>query len=253
MIIHCPACHARFSIELLTQDEAARELLALRLSPGMLAYLGLFRTPAKALSFDKALKLAKSALELTTDQTHLEQAMATTVDALRGNGGDPLKNHNYLKKVLKSVAAAPVLTEDGRGVVPAGKVSKRQQAIHHLVEWAGLDWLRTAIAEGLAALVALSLENTPAADTITATADIWHHVLTTGGKLDIEEIDRARIATAFSCLLVETGGKWPTPRHLQQLLPRRPDRAKLRHEPATDDAAALNALSRMKNLGGHHE
>jgi hypothetical protein len=253
MVIHCPCCHARFSLETIAQDEAARELLALRPSPAMLAYLGLFRTPARALPFDKALKLAKTALELGNPQ-HLELAMQETVNALRGNGGDPLKNHNYLKKVLKSVASSPLLPEEGgRGVVGAGKVSKRQQAVAQLVQWAELDWLRTAIAEGLAALVALSLENTPAADTITATADIWYHVLTTGSKLDIEDIDRPRIATAFSCLLAETGGKWPDPAHLKKLLPRRPDRAKIRHEPKTDAVAAKAHIERLRNIGDPHE
>ena len=113
MNLHCPACHAQFSIELLTQDAAARELLGMRatMPPSLLSYLTLFRSEKRALSFDRALKLAKEALQLTPDLAQLDAAMASTVESIRAKreeGGEakPLKNHNYLKRVLESTPAA---------------------------------------------------------------------------------------------------------------------------------------------------
>jgi len=112
MILHCPGCHAQFSIELLTQDAAARELLGMRgtMPPSLLSYLTLFRSEKRALSFDRALKLAKETLQLTPDLGQLDAAMASTVESIRAKreeGGEakPLKNHNYLKRVLESTPA----------------------------------------------------------------------------------------------------------------------------------------------------
>ena len=112
MILHCPGCHAQFSIELLTQDAAARELLGMRgtMPPNLLSYLTLFRSEKRALSFDRALKLAKEALQLSDDPARLDAAMAETVESMRTKKeqgqGKPLKNHNYLKRVLESTPAA---------------------------------------------------------------------------------------------------------------------------------------------------
>jgi hypothetical protein len=114
MILHCPCCHAQFSIEALTQDEAARELLGMRgaMPPSLLSYLTLFRSEKRALSFDRALKLAKEALQLTGNLAQLEAAMAQTVESMRAKReqgeAKPLKNHNYLKRVLESTPAETI-------------------------------------------------------------------------------------------------------------------------------------------------
>ena len=113
MILHCPCCHAQFSIEMLTQDAAARELLGMRgaMPPNLLPYLTLFRSEKRSLSFDRALKLAKEALQLA-DPAQLDAAMAETVESMRAKReqgqGKPLKNHNYLKRVLESTPAGPL-------------------------------------------------------------------------------------------------------------------------------------------------
>jgi hypothetical protein len=116
MLLHCPLCHAQFPIEALTQDQAGRELLALmgkQGTPTLLSYLTLFRSEKRALSFERALKLAKEALALTDDPAQLEHAMADTVESIRAKReegqGKPLKNHNYLKRVLESTPTGTAL------------------------------------------------------------------------------------------------------------------------------------------------
>ena len=229
MLLHCPCCHAQYSIEMITQDAAARELLGMRgaMPPNLLAYLTLFRSETRALSFDRALKLAKEAIQLSDNVLQLDAAMATTVESMRANReqgqGKPLKNHNYLKRVLESTPESGSIAVASRQKATAG-TSKRAQSFEALASWADGDWLRVAISSGLQALVALSLENTPAADTICRTADIWYHVITKHNPLDIEEIDSPRVALAFSTLLTKTGGRWPDPKTLKDLLPKRPQR-----------------------------
>ena len=242
MILHCPCCHAQFSIEALTQDAAARELLGMlgtrgTIPPNLLSYLTLFRSEKRALAFDRALKLAKEALQLSTDFAQLDAAMAETVESMRAKReqgqGKPLKNHNYLKRVLESTPAGGAVAAPSRERAAAG-TSKRAQTLEALAEWAGTDWLRTEIANGLQALVALSLDNTPAADTITRTADIWQHVLNKHSTLDIEEIDAPRVRQAFSALLSKTGGRWPEPSTLKDLLPKRPQRRAVEYVESDD-------------------
>lgn len=229
MVIHCPLCHGQFSLEALIQDQAGRDLLVLMAQAGshgpqLLQYLTLFRSQTRALAFDRALKLAKEALEIPASPDVLAAAMAETVEALRGRGGKPLKNHNYLKRVVESQGSGAV----DRGQVLAAtapQVSRRKAAIAALAEWAGLDWKRSAVASGIAALVAANLKNSPAVDTIAYTADIW---LRMAAGCTVEEIDAPRIEAAFAAILA-TAAEWPEPKALREHLPRRPEREKLRH------------------------
>jgi hypothetical protein len=115
MLLSCPACHARFSIEAALQDDAGRELLALlapmepALSRPLFAYLGLFRSASRALSWDRALRLAREVQGLCANQAALAQSLVETVASLDDKraqpGWKPLSNHNYLKRVLESVEA----------------------------------------------------------------------------------------------------------------------------------------------------
>lgn len=106
----CPVCHSRISLEAVVQDEAGRALLALLaglpsdLGAALVSYLGLFRSPTRDLPNDRALRLAREALALEASQPRLAIALGETVEALRAKGGDPLKSHNYLKKVVASTA-----------------------------------------------------------------------------------------------------------------------------------------------------
>jgi len=254
MNLHCPCCHAQYSIEALTQDAAARELLGMRgtMPPSLLSYLTLFRSEKRALSFDRALKLAKEAMQLSANIVQLDAAMAETVESMRAKKeqglAKPLKNHNYLLRVLENTPESGTTALAPRQKQTPG-TSKRAQSFEALETWAGGEWLRTAISSGLQALVALSLDNTPASDTICRTADIWYHVLTKHTALDIEEIDSPRVALAFSALLTKTAGRWPDPKTLKDLLPKRPQRQALEQveteearERGKQAARALTAL-----------
>ncbi|MBM96504.1 MAG: hypothetical protein CMI09_11755 [Oceanospirillaceae bacterium] len=129
----CPICHHRISLEAIAKDQAGRELLAVlaRLddatAQALIGYLGLFRSPTRDLSNDRALALAKDALALEAPQW-LVPALQQTTDAIhtkRANGGQvkPLKNHNYLKEVLASVIAG--------GVIAIEQRTERKATEHH--------------------------------------------------------------------------------------------------------------------------
>jgi hypothetical protein len=129
MILHCPYCHASFPLEALIQDQAGRELMALlatKGSPSLLSYLTLFRTPSRSLAWDRSLKLCKEVLELELDPARLEVALVESVEALRSKRDQgtvkPLKNHNYLKAVLRGMPAntikAPATISERGGEPP---------------------------------------------------------------------------------------------------------------------------------------
>jgi hypothetical protein len=125
-LMRCPHCHARIDLHSCVEDEATRELLALvartprPLAAVLLQYLTLFRAANRDLTNSRALALAEGALALTSDQYLLAGAMRDTVETMqarRGSGESrPLKNHNYLKQVLGSVA------EREAKEVPKGRV-----------------------------------------------------------------------------------------------------------------------------------
>ena len=138
MTLNCPLCHGHYSIEALTQDEAARELLRLRptMLPSLLPYLTLFRSGKRSLAFDKALKLATEVMALDVEPARLEAAMAETVQALRAKEQrEPLKNHNYLKKVLKSVGPAEQFPVATRQPAPDAPTSRTAKGISRLENW----------------------------------------------------------------------------------------------------------------------
>jgi len=106
----CPVCHSRLHLESMVQDECGRELIALMarldtpIAVPLVSYLGLFRPENRDLANDRALKLARETLALSSDTTRLAHALTETTDALRAKGGAALKNHNYLKRVLENTA-----------------------------------------------------------------------------------------------------------------------------------------------------
>lgn len=233
MQLICPCCHTRYPIDAANQDESARDLLALRgtLPPRcwtpLIGYLGLFRSESRALAWDRALRLAREVMELNADPDRLENALAETVESLRQKSGPPLKNHNYLRRVLENSKGAST-TLPQREVVqrdtqaPTG--GKRAAALASLVEWAVGDWLRGEISNGLQALVAQSLKGQPAADLITLNADVWHVALRKA--LTIEEVDAPRIRLGFEKLF-QAVTEWPAPKQLLALMPSRPARVSL--------------------------
>lgn len=86
----CPICHSRISLEALVQDEAGRELMALvakldtQTGAALVSYLGLFRSAHRDLANERALKLAREALNLP-NTTCLSIALSETVEARGAN------------------------------------------------------------------------------------------------------------------------------------------------------------------------
>lgn len=114
MQLSCPRCSERFSMEDAVEDESGRRFMAVlgrcgELSRELVTYLGLFRPRTQSLRWSRALALAEEveALSQQHGQAVIAQAIRETVEAMRpkmGAGWKPLKNHNYLARVLESVA-----------------------------------------------------------------------------------------------------------------------------------------------------
>ncbi|TBW58537.1 hypothetical protein EZI54_03905 [Marinobacter halodurans] len=109
----CPVCHSHLHLDALIQDDAGSELLGLLAGLGrplarpLVQYLALFRPAKSDLSNARALKLAQDTLAIA-DRDSLIAGLQDTVRSLhekRQRGETkPLKNHNYLKQVLATVA-----------------------------------------------------------------------------------------------------------------------------------------------------
>lgn len=149
MNLTCPCCHASASLEAFVQDDAARELLALRADaescwPYLVTYLGFFRSKARALSWTRALRLAKEVLATVPDRRLLAMGLRETIEAMcaKRDAGDvrPLKNHNYLARVLESIVQTDRLEPGALAAVDQGekqpaKLGKRAQGMAALEDW----------------------------------------------------------------------------------------------------------------------
>lgn len=142
METRCPSCGSTFSLDVAINAEAGSELLSIMantstaLTRPLMAYLGLFRPATRKLTWDRALKLAQEVLALSTPE-HLAVALGDTVESLREKqqhpGWKPMRNHNYLKRVLESVEMSTVVpvTANQPGL-PKGRPSRHAQAIDAL-------------------------------------------------------------------------------------------------------------------------
>lgn len=149
MRVRCPCCHADYSIDQAVEDEAARELMGVlsdlprEASRPLAAYLGLFRAKSRALAWERALRIAREVLSLHGDTYAVGVALSETVESMRAKQQSadwrPLANHNYLKRVLETVAARPVPVPLERvgsapGAAPAElPTSKTAQAVARLM------------------------------------------------------------------------------------------------------------------------
>lgn len=79
-------------------------------------------------------------------------------------------------------------------------------------------WLLIELGKGLQKLATLSLDRTPAAELLTATARVWHEAITDGRAFD-EQRDAPRIRQSFRTL-ANTREQWPAPKHLIEALPK---------------------------------
>lgn len=116
MRLRCPVCHAEAALEAWAEDDAAREMMGLlsgleaTLGRALVAYLGLWRSPSRALAWERALRLAREVLALEPDAARLAAALSQTVEQLRGKreagDGRALSSHGYLKRVLEGMPRA---------------------------------------------------------------------------------------------------------------------------------------------------
>jgi len=124
MRLICSACGATHSLQSLLADTHARESVATALalpaglSERVLRYLGLFRPPQRALSWDRAAKLlaelnaAIAAGQIQRDGRvwaapldYWMQALDATLDA-RPPLTLPLKNHGYLYAIIAGISSS---------------------------------------------------------------------------------------------------------------------------------------------------
>lgn len=145
MDIRCPGCHITFALQQVIEDEALRELMGIitelprEVSRPLVLYIGLFRGKTRAVAYERQLRLAREALSLHADTMLVGVAMSETVEAIRAkreNGEDvrPLKNHNYLKRVVGSQQArgAGVAVPAPAAPAPRGPASKTALALASL-------------------------------------------------------------------------------------------------------------------------
>lgn len=142
MQLTCPACFARYSIEAaLTDDDARRAVAAALKMPAplgdlILRYIGLFRAPKRALSWDRAARLIEDLLapmQAGRIERHgriwaapLEAWRAALTEMLdrRDKLQLPLKSHGYLFEIIAAQA------NKGEAQVEAQAEEQKRQRPH---------------------------------------------------------------------------------------------------------------------------
>lgn len=138
MKLTCPTCHTIFHLEAAMEEAAGREFAAYIVNLGefarpLVAYLGMFRPASRALAYERMLRMAREVMALSQDAGQLAKALSETVESLRQkrDEGDirPLKNHNYLKRVLENTpnvgtALAPAAMQNVQGSAPTSKTAR---------------------------------------------------------------------------------------------------------------------------------
>lgn len=147
MHITCPRCAERFDLLSAVEDESGRAMMALVMRrPAvvreLLNYIGLFRPRTQALRWSRAIALATDIEGLIADhgEAVVGQALREVVEAMRPRlsapGWRPLGSHNYLRRVLESVAGrgadtaliAPV-SADKTDFKPTSKTARAMMAL----------------------------------------------------------------------------------------------------------------------------
>lgn len=145
----CPSCYAEFDLAAALDSDAGREFVRLmsgydgHVIRALTAYLGLFRSASRALSWDRVLRLTTELIQTEPDPARLSQGLHKATEALRQKqrSGDwkPLANHNYLKNVLAGLpqtqAAAPARYETQPPAAQPQFTSRTSQAMLALKEF----------------------------------------------------------------------------------------------------------------------
>jgi hypothetical protein len=107
-----------------------------------------------------------------------------------------------------------------------------------------MDWINDAVMDGLSALIALRLKNTPAEEMIDLTADIWLRAFRQ--RAFIREVDEPRIRAAFDMIFPRIR-EWPAPLDVIELMPPRPPQLALPELVVSDEQHAEN-VAKVKDL-----
>lgn len=233
MTFTCIHCYAEQSIEAMIESAAGRDYARLLLSQppalqrGLSAYVWMFRSAKRNLSYERRLKLAGEVLALGADPRALAAALSETVESLRRKRDEginqPLTKHNYLIKVLENV---PLLAGETLPALPQRRASNTAMFDLVLSAWAGDDTLRQQIMYGLQGLLALPLALKPEAAAIDRTASLWERQLQRAGLVStLADLDR--LQRAFSGLVSSVKDKFPEPSALLAYLPARKEQPQL--------------------------
>lgn len=110
------------------------------------------------------------------------------------------------------------------------------------------QWFMAELATGLQKLISLSLQGTPAMETIQLTAASWAEALWAAPIAWHQELDAQRIRQAFSRMMRDIE-RWPAPKHLLQYLPSRPQPVNpLLSAPTMSEAQRRENQSRVAEL-----
>ncbi|WIX34937.1 hypothetical protein QO259_09965 [Salinicola sp. JS01] len=101
------------------------------------------------------------------------------------------------------------------------------------------QWFRDEIAQGLARLVVLRLQNAPWEDDIAYTQQAWVDTLWARSIGWDADLDTRRLRTAFQ-RLAGSINRWPAPRALLEAMPERPQQSRLGRPKLSPEQAARN-------------
>lgn len=104
-----------------------------------------------------------------------------------------------------------------------------------------MKWLKNEVIEGIQRLTALRLQNSPAADLMPGTVEVWFDVISTRPIQWNEELDKRRIKAGFRELCA-TCDRWPTPTDFLRVLPARKPALMLPNKEATKYSAETKRM-----------
>ena len=108
------------------------------------------------------------------------------------------------------------------------------------------DWFHNAVVDGIQRLHVLSLQGTPAAETVTLTAQVWIDTLWHTPRSWDEARDLPRLQEAFRSLAGRVD-RWPAPRTVLENMPSVPVPIAL-PAPPMDPAKAAQVRTMLREL-----
>ena len=108
------------------------------------------------------------------------------------------------------------------------------------------DWFHNTIVSGVQQLHVLSLQGTPAAETVVLTAQVWIDALWNTPRSWDEERDAPRLREAFRSI-AQRVDRWPAPKAVLENMPSAPP-VLLLQEPKSDPAKVAVFRQQLREL-----